>query len=98
MLHHGHDLDGVITGTDDPRQHFLLKLAVGGDSGKFAGHADMGFVNQRRFAAGIRRGVFPAVRLRLPHLGIEDLSLLVLHYTPDVSRQPVARTVAPVDF
>ena len=49
MLHHRHQLNGVVARRLDARQHRVAELRVGRNLPLLARHADMRFVDDRKF-------------------------------------------------
>ncbi len=91
VLHHAHELDGVITGVQDALEGDVGKFPIGADTGLFLGHAHVGFVNiQRGGLAATIAAVGPAEgALGRPHPAAEFVGDRVLNYAVGVEGDAV---------
>ena len=97
VLLQGHNLDGVVAKCLDMRKNIDTELFEGGDFFIFGTHAYVALVNQR-MRSRTRPGVLPLILfVRFPHLGAEHLGDRVLHYPPDVGREPFSAASRPFD-
>ncbi len=91
VLGDSHQLNGIVAVGLDAGEHLLPELIVGMDAFFFTSHAHVGFVDQRGFLGAAEGGVLPEVWFfGCPHLGVEDVSLLVLDGAEGPGRNPLA--------
>ena len=97
MLLDGHNLDGVVAVGDNARQHVHAEFLIGAHTLAVLCHADMALVDEQRLGVRHEVGDFELIRLlRVPHLGREDIGLVVLDNTGGVSRDALAFPALPV--
>ena len=97
MLLYRHNLNGVVSVLDDPRQHFLAELVVTAYFLSILCHTDMALVNQQGRSLGPEGLFLPDVWfLRSPYLCGEYLARLVLYDTLRPGRNPFAFSILPV--
>ena len=98
MLLNGHELEGVVSGSNDARQGLLGELAPGPDFLLGLSHARVDLVDERCDGFASEARVLPREGcFRVPDLGVEDESGGVLHDPPGPDRDAVALAAAPVD-
>ena len=99
MFLHGHELHRVVAGFGDARQDGGGEFAVGVHARFLAGHADVGFVNQRRADGRRVECMLPLIgHRRVPDLAAIILRRGILHRAADARRDAVAaRAVGPDD-
>ena len=89
VLHYRHQLHRIVAEIGDPWQDIPCELRKCADPSLLLRHPHMRLVNSQP-AFPLRRPVFPGVgRGRLPVLPAEAPVRLVLHNTPNVSRNPI---------
>ena len=97
VFHDAHELDRVVTHCNNARKDRFLVFQIGSNLCLLLSHADMRFVDQRRFDGGGGMGEFPDVRfIRMPYLGCEDMRFRILYGSPGVGGKPLTLATGPV--
>ena len=80
------------------RQHFFAEFRICAHLVVFGGHANMGLINDWLKLFEIRQWILPLIGLvRIPHLGIKNFGLGVLHHPGTPGRDPVSFSTFPAD-
>ena len=99
MLLNRHNLNCIIARLFDARQNVFFKLNVSADFLGVLRHADVAFINQKRFRIDFKAFVVPLVRLRrIPNLRGENFSFIVLNDALTPSGNTFALAVVPTNF
>ena len=97
MLLDGHDLDGIVAVGNDARQYVHTEFLIGTHTLAVLRHADVALVDEQRARVGHKVLDLELVGLfGCPHLGREDVGLLVLNHARGIGRDALAFSALPV--
>ena len=97
MLLNSHHLNGIVAVLLDARQHILSKLLIGTHLLGILTHTHVALVNQQRRLIGLEGLFLPYIRfLWVPHLGRENLRLVILYHTTAPSGNTLTLATVPV--
>ena len=97
VLLNGHDLDGIVASLGHAGQHVVLELCVAAHFLSILSHTDVALVDEQRTFLGLKAVFLPHIGLgRIPHLGRENLRLIVLHHAAAPCRNALAFTAVPL--
>ena len=98
VLLNRHQLQRVVSGGDDARQHVIGELPPAADFFFGLGHSGMSFIDERGLPAASKFRVPPCVGpFGAPDLGIEDEGLRVLNHAPGIGRNSVPLPARPAE-
>ena len=98
MLLDGHNLDGVIAVGDDARQHVDAELLIGTHTLAVLSHANVALIDEQGLNIRCKLLDLELIgSLGRPHLGRENVSLLILNHSGGVCRNALAFPTLPVD-
>jgi len=95
MLHHRHDLQGVVAQFFHSGQDILGKFGVSADFSLFLGHTDVALVD-KQFALGSEAVVGPVEGFFVVDHAVPGVVVGVLDHTADIEGDPLQNLAAPL--